>query len=699
LRATAALFSLLVAVAVAVAGCERYVPAQPTNLLLVTIDTLRADALGSYGQRLPTSPHIDRLARQGAVFERCVSSSPNTLPSHATLMTSLQPYTHGVRSNSGYLLHPDHVTLAEILRGHGYRTAAEVSAPVLKAQTRLDQGFDHYRGTDSPGAELKKFRITHGSEETIATELTRPAHVVSRQAVRFLRANPDRKFFLWLHYFDPHQPYSPPEAFRSRMPDDPYHAEIAFADSQVGIVLQELERLGLDDNTLVVLTSDHGEGLDEHGEETHSFFVYDSTMHVPLILRGPGISGDQRIASVVRLLDVVPTVVDLLGFDPPEAMQGTSLRPLLEGSETELGLQAYGESIELAAVFGAPILRFLREGRWKYIHKVEPELYDLDADPGERHDLSAGEPERVAELAERLRNLIRAAPAAPADATVSVDRATREQLASLGYAAADASDGLADEVAALELTGPDAAALVRDVQLFTSARGEIAGAFTPVEVADKLRALHERFPQSRVILEQFTDSLLRLETGEYEPGPLLVAAAQIDPENSRLFVKLATLARRSGEEEEAIAALRRALAAEPCNEAPTATLALLLGWQQRYREKLDVLRRGAEHCPSSLGVRNDYAWALSTMPDSSLRDGAAAVEVARAVVADADRPNPEHLDTLAAASAEAGNYSEAVRITKETLASLEGQPGADGLREALQGHLREFEAGRPIREN
>jgi arylsulfatase A-like enzyme len=274
----------------------------PLNVLVVTLDTTRADALGAYGQSLPVSPRIDAMAADGVLFEQAVASVPSTLPSHSTLFTGKQPYAHGVRSNGGYRLSDANLTLAEVLRTRGYRTHAEIAAPVLASKTQLDQGFDDYR---DPKASRSILELLDRNRGGWLGGAQRPADEISRNGIEFLRESVGSPFLLWLHYFDPHVPHDPPEPFKSQVPASDYHAEIRRADHHVGLVLDELERLGLRERTIVVLTADHGEGLDEHDEETHSFFVYDTTMRVPLVFWGAAaIPRGRRVASLVRLVDV-----------------------------------------------------------------------------------------------------------------------------------------------------------------------------------------------------------------------------------------------------------------------------------------------------------------------------------------------------------------------------------------------------------
>ena len=323
----------------------------PRNVVLITLDTVRADALGCYGQPLPTSPRIDRLAAEGVLFQQAVTSSPSTAPSHASILTGRQPYAHGVRSNVGYALPDESRTLAEALGAHGLRTHAEIAAPVLGRHTRLDRGFDRYRDLASFDVTLKTIELRDAEGRALRTQRQeRPAEDITRRGLEFLREHREDAFFLWLHYFDPHASYEPPPRF-AEMLANPYLAELRYVDEQVGRVVQEIARLGLKDQTLLVLTSDHGEGLGAHGEDTHSFFVYDSVMRVPLVLWGAKLPAGRRVGSLVRTVDIAPTVLDLLGAPPLPDIQGVSLRPLLAGDGDDLGLTAYGETAELAPLW------------------------------------------------------------------------------------------------------------------------------------------------------------------------------------------------------------------------------------------------------------------------------------------------------------------------------------------------------------
>ena len=691
-RRRAALLALLFALP----GCGGSEPsAAGANLLLITIDTARADALGAYGQTLATSPHIDLLAAEGVLFEQCTSSSPNTLPSHATLFTALQPFSHGVRSNAGYALSASSLTLAERLRERGYRTAAEVATGVLASATGIAQGFDAYRGVDSPDVVLQEISIDEGGQKRVATLKTRAAADITRQAIRFLRRQGDEPFFLWLHYYDPHYPYTAPEPFRSRFAASPYHGEIAYTDDQVGVVLEALAQQGLADRTLVALTSDHGEGLGEHGEPTHSFFVYETTLRVPLVLRGPELPRGLRIAAPVRLLDVAPTLLELVGSEGTPGSQGRSLLALLDPETPSLDLGAYGESIEFTSVFGASLLRSLRSGRWKYIHKVNPELFDLEVDPAERRNLARREPERLRALSEQLEALIEGAPAGPADAVVSMDRETRAGLIALGYAAATESGGLEEALGSLALAGPDPAAIAEDAVQFVQARGRLNFGAGATETAALFRALWERHPRSPAVLEGLVTALVRSEATA-QTAPLLDASLALAPQNAPLFLNLSILAERSLETGAAIRALGRALELDPCEIILGATLGRLLRSEQRYLEEGEFLRTRLERCDSPEN-RNDYAWALATSPDPAARNGVRAVELAESVTSGPDGDRIEYLDTLAAAYAERGEFARAVELMQQVVERLEGQGAPEPVLAPFRAHRTAFEANEPLR--
>lgn len=400
-------------------------PAGPIGVVIITLDTTRADRLSVYGFMDAAMPHLDRLAREGVVFDQATSVAPLTLPAHASLFTGLFPPAHGVRDNADGPLSTSHTTLAETLRARGFKTGAFVGSVVLDADRGLAQGFDHYGGVVRTGV----------SEPSPGQRQRRGDEVVS-EAIRWIEGIGDAPFFVWAHLYDPHRPYDPPEPFRSAYAD-PYTAEIAFADAQIGRVLDTLESRRLLDRTIVVVAADHGESLGDHGERDHGIFIYETVVRIPLIIRTPGVA-PYRVADVVRLVDIMPTVLDLLRLPQP-TMDGTSVARLLHGKPLDVELDAYSES-RYPLRFGWSPLRAVRAGRHKLIEAPRPELYDLERDPFEERNLYEERQDLARALARRLTTLgrIRAGGGEHVVDPVPAED-IRQRLASLGYIGSGAS--------------------------------------------------------------------------------------------------------------------------------------------------------------------------------------------------------------------------------------------------------------------
>ena len=419
--------------ALVAAGCA---PRRPTNLLIVTIDTLRADRLGAYGYGLAHTPHLDRLATEGVTFLDAVSAAPITLPSHSTIFTGLFPPAHGVRDNGSYALGPEATTLAEVLQRRGFRTQAFVPALVLARRYGLDQGFDGYDDDLYAEDQPAMFLIRDRPAATTAT-------LAEKWLATWNAESPRKPFFLWVHLFDPHQPYTPPRRFRT-ITANPYDAEIAAADDGVGTILEKLRALGELDRTLVIVTADHGESLGEHGEKTHGIFIYDATVRVPLLVRFPALfSPGTRNALPVRSADLFPSALDALGLPAPADLDGSSFLPELGGSarasRAESGPPArpqYSESLLSEAGFGMAPLFGVRTGGKKLIRAPRPELYALDSDPRELDNLFTAQSRDAAQLDRRLTDLLTTSTRKALPATANpMDRETEEMLAALGYLA------------------------------------------------------------------------------------------------------------------------------------------------------------------------------------------------------------------------------------------------------------------------
>ena len=395
------------------------------NVLLVTLDTTRADRLGCYGHRGARTPRLDRLAAEGVRFESAMAAAPITLPSHASILTALYPFEHGVRNNGNFYLAERFPTLATVLHKGGYRTAAFVSSFILDRRFGLGLGFDTYddrmEEAPAPGSGLEAER--RGDRTALA---------LLRWLDGYAGQGSSAPFFVWLHLYDPHEPYQPPPPFRDLFARDPYDGEIAFADQAVGTVLDKLAQLGLLDRTLVAVTADHGESLGDHGEETHSMFLYESAIRVPLILWRPGLLPAGRVvAPPVRAMDVSPTILDMLGAPPLAARHARSLRAVIEGRSGEPPLAAYAETYVPKLAMGGAALRALRDERFKLIDAPRPELYDLARDPGETRNLYDDEPRTAQALRAELTRLT--AGGSGAMNVRPVDKETVEKLEALGY--------------------------------------------------------------------------------------------------------------------------------------------------------------------------------------------------------------------------------------------------------------------------
>src|SRR5438093_12246839 len=407
LRLLLALPAVLVSV-----GCrERAAPVAPAarpNVLLVTIATLRADSLGCYGRAAAATPTMDALAGRGVRFATAVAHVPLTGPSHASILTGRTPLGHGFRDNGGYVLLPHAKTAAEQFRQAGFRTAGFVSGFPLDRRFGFDRGFDTYDD-----------HLPRGNDPRRTPYVERLGDATTDAALRWLAgpAPPSgAPFFLWVHYYDPHAPYEPPGTLAQRFRTAPDDGEIAFVDVQLARLLRALDegepgRLG---RTLVLVTADHGESLGEHGEGTHGLFVYDATLRVPWIMAGPGLDPGRVASTVARGIDVLPTLLDYAGLAPAPGIEGRSLRPAAEGREMS-DAPAYAESLYAEREFGWAPLHAWRTARFKLIDAPRPELYDLDADAGERTNRVAELPDRAAELRRPLQAAL-SASATPAAA-------------------------------------------------------------------------------------------------------------------------------------------------------------------------------------------------------------------------------------------------------------------------------------------
>jgi arylsulfatase A-like enzyme len=535
------------------------------NVLLVTIDTLRADHLGCYGATLGATTHLDALAAQGVRFEHAVSPVPLTRPAHTSLLTGLYPWEHGVRDNLPAKLDGSIPTIASELRARGYDTAAFVGSFLLGRGSGLERGFATFEDGAGPA----------GAKDRVGATAERRASEVAAGALQYLEhAKPP--FFLWAHFYDPHAPYEPPEPFAKRFAGNPYAGEIAYVDSEVGAILDLLDERGLASSTLVLVTADHGEGLGDHGEDEHGVLVYEETIHVPLVLRYPGTTARGTVErEPVSLVDVAPTLLAAAGIEQDRpTLLAPRPRPL------------YFESLYGSLHFGWAPLTGVRDGAFKLVFAPRPELFDLDADPGETRDLSAERKDEARRLYAELQTFEAKEGSNERRGTLSPGDA--EKLASLGYTGATANERTGadpkDEIAGFSAFGRRLREAIgrfdrgdwkgaqpifedlakRDILSFEvhlylarcrRLAGDLAGALSEYDAAaaiyDDYSVLH--LERARALVQAGD---LRYAIAAFEKS-LAIAPT---PEAA---VELATAARKLGDVPRAIAALRKAVELDP----------------------------------------------------------------------------------------------------------------------------------------
>jgi choline-sulfatase len=408
------------------ASVSRSSPSGPGNAILITVDTLRADHLECYGYNQIKTPNINRLAQEGILFSKAYAHVPLTLPSHWSILTGTYPLFHGVRDNAYFEFRRDIPTLAEVLQSNGYSTAAFVGSFVLDRRFGLARGFENY---------FDNF-VASKYQGISSADVQRRGDRVIAEWLKWLGQNTNRKFFTWVHLFDPHDPYDAPEPFKTIYTKAPYDGEVAFVDQLIGDMIAFLEAKGLLKNTVIMFTSDHGEALGEHLENTHGLFLYEPSLHVPLIIRPIDPAHRGKVVDLpVRSIDIAPTILQFLGFQRPSSMQGAELLSLSLGGKPKNQLVSYSESYYARYHFGWSELKAISDGRFKFIDAPKPELYDLRADPAESKNIYS----EGGAVSRQMRQLLLettkkfSAPVTAAPQTKPPDPATLERLKSLGY--------------------------------------------------------------------------------------------------------------------------------------------------------------------------------------------------------------------------------------------------------------------------
>ncbi|HWF67100.1 MAG TPA: sulfatase-like hydrolase/transferase [Acidobacteriaceae bacterium] len=529
---------------------------KPINVVVITLDTVRADHLHCYGNRNIQTPTIDGLAQQGVLFEKAVAQTPLTQPSHASIFTGTNPNVHNVRDTGGFALQPSSVTLATILQKHGWNTAAFVSASVLKKVFGFSQGFSVY-DDQMPDA---------GNDNGVPVAVRKASLTVDR-ALAWLNNQQKQPFFIWVHFYDAHLPYNPPEEFRKQYPHNLYDAEIAYTDQQLGRLLGGIRKKSPADKTLIVLLADHGEGLGDHGEYEHGVFLYDSTVRIPWIMVGPGIPAGIRIQQQAREIDVLPTVLDFLGGKASPAVQGTSMLPTLNGKQVP-STYSYEETLYPKLSYGWSELRGIHTAHWMYVRAPKPELYDLHTDPGELNNVIDAHPKEYRELEQQLKSASRLGNKETETVVANqMDQKTTEQLRSLGYVGGSSSQDIQ-----LNGKGADPKDRVDVLRALHVVTGQDAQKLSASQKIAKLRAVLAEDPTNLALYSDLADQYQAIN--QYPQAlQTYLAAEQHGAANGMTYSHLGELYLRLGNLPQAVANFKQAAQLNPLDVQGQANLA------------------------------------------------------------------------------------------------------------------------------
>lgn len=521
------------------------------NILFITLDTTRADHLGCYGYSKAETPNIDNLAKNGILFKNAVCQVPLTLPSHCSIFTGTYPFYHGVRDNGGFYLASDKTTLAEVLNQNGLATSAFIGAYVLDSRWGLEQGIEYY----NDNFDFTKYK-------TISLDsVQRKGGEVVKAFFDWFEKNYKKRFFSWIHFYDPHTPYEPPEPYRtkfSKWERGLYDGEIAYVDHLIGRVLNELRQKDVLEKTLIVIVGDHGESLGQHQERTHGFFIYETTTSVPLIIHFPSSKlGGIKINECVETIDIMPTLLQILGLPIPQEVQGKSLLPLIMKKNYREEQLAYSESYFPRYHFGWSELMSLRDSRYKYIRAPRPELYDIVNDPNEVTNLFSQKIEIAKKFKQKLEVLRKelSAPGIEEEKPQKMDEKTLEKLKALGY--------------------------VGGFTFRSKRSGVLPDPKDKIHLFNLIERAEGNFAQGKL------NKALRIITEVIEEDPMIKEAHRI---RARIFLKLDRL-------EEAIKECREALKIDPGFKEVIFSLALAYKRQKKYEKAVAEYKRIMELDP------------------------------------------------------------------------------------------------------
>jgi len=697
------------------------------NVLLISIDTCRADHLGCYGYPLETTPNIDAIAGEGIVFEHALSPLPYTLPAHCTMLTGTIPPYHGVFDNSDYKLSDGNVTLAELMQEKGYLTAGFVSSFIMDSRFGLAQGFSLYDDDFEKASQDMGINRQSGGETT-------------RDVIEWLRTHKDEKNFVFLHYYDPHFTYEPPEPFASKFRNVPppehvttrfeqvlfdgYAGEIAYTDHCIGQVVDKLKQLGMYDSTMIIITSDHGEMLGQHGEGFHGYFIYEPAIRVPLIFKLPRLSKHRRITGTVGLVDIVPTVCSVLGIELSTPVQGHDLSPCFDSdwlppSDRHLFCQSFEPT-----KYNANSLLGVVTDRYKYINTTRSELYDLVDDPYELNNIAVEEADRSQTMEKRLRQILQETTRGKGHGKERLDNQTRERLESLGYVG-----GAVNEDLSFDRGGEDPKDLIEyhvrtmqvgflidqkryDLvenqcrQLISERPSFYKPYFNLAKISVKQGNYAEAINNFEKVFELKPDHVYSYEglgavyeaQGQFDKALLGYAKAlEIRPDYVEAYYKMALcfyeLGDFRGPDKYATAVLMN----NPSYVDAAISLAEKLLERQQIRLAYEHYLRILELRNDSVTVLNALAWIEAACSIEELRNPEQAVKRALLACEMTDFATAEVVDTLAVAYAAAGKFLQARETAEKAIRAAESA-GNTALARRIKSRLDLYEAEKPFRD-
>jgi len=679
------------------------------NVLLISIDTCRADYLSCYGYSRKTTPNIDAVASEGILFENVITPAPVTLPAHSSLMTGTIPPNHKVLDNMNYCLGKSNITLAEILKDNSFSTGAFISAFVLDSQFGLNQGFDTY----DDAIESDPHTISYSERKGDKT---------NRVAIKWLEEHKSERFFMFVHYFDPHFSYDPPEPFASEFRRNLYAGEVAYADHCIGELLRRLKELELYDSTLIIITGDHGEMLGEHGEQAHSYFVYQSAIKVPLIFRLPGQTKPQRVKHIVGIIDIVPTVCSILEIETPSQAQGRDLSANFLGKNTTVEKRClYCQALECTKYGGNSLLSVVTD-RFKYIQTTQPELYDLTKDPQESNNLTDKLPQQVRILQDSLRQILeQSIHIGRTNSEMKIDDQAIKKLESLGYVG-----GSVDGSFIFDETKEDPKDLFtyhHDITLVTHLMSK--------KEYDKAKNICQKLIAQRpqVSVNYYRIAVMSVTQEDFLGAiPYLRRTIELKPEHAPAHKVLGDALKSQNQFNEAISCYLKALQAKPVFPAANYSLGLVYNQLNKPEMAAKYLKEALkgksefiearinlaytllemnqidsvlEQCYQILEVNPNYTAALNTIAwikaaseSKKFREPEKAIQLAKQACELTDYKVPGVLDTLAVAYAAAGNFRLAVETAEKALRITKYENQAQ-LVDEINSHLELFKRGMP----